>query len=237
MTIVYQYVSTTTCCPALQWVVEGGGGVVDTPLQSMNMLSATSSTYSGCVTGCRWFAITTKVTSPSHPYVCGIYLGPPLLRVPIGRVWEEVFLLQAWDDLKWKVILASHPCWTRKLILSTLLFNKINKQQFSLSTLERGRQNVENLSENTSQRRMVSMQSSEHFDLTFMVFSRRSFLQNRALEKEKNILRHHCAISLDYTVADHSSQPISVWEIAQLLKQKYLRVYFKIKCLWPLFSV
>ena len=90
--------------------------------------------YGGCGTGCRWFAITTKVNSPSHPYVCCIYLAPPLLRVPIGRVWGEVFLLQAWDDLKWKVIPASHPCWTRQLILSTLLFNKINKQQFGERT-------------------------------------------------------------------------------------------------------
>ena len=98
----------------------GGGKVVDTPLQFMNMLSTNSSMYSGCGTGCRWFAITTKVTSPSHPYVCGIYLAPPLLRVPIGRVWGEVFLLQAWDDLKWKVIPASHPCWTRKLLLYQL---------------------------------------------------------------------------------------------------------------------
>ena len=78
----------------------GGGQVVDYPLQSMNMLSTNSSMYSGCETGCGWFAITTKVTSPSHPYVCNIYLAPPLLRVPIGRVWGEVFLLQAWDDLK-----------------------------------------------------------------------------------------------------------------------------------------
>ena len=33
---------------------------------------------------------------------------------------------------------------------------------------------------------VISLQSSEHFDLTFMVFSRRSFLHNIALEKEKN---------------------------------------------------
>ena len=216
---MYQYVSTTTCCPALQWVwcgkVGGGGGqVVDTPLQSINMLSTNSSMYSGCGTGCRWFAIKTKVTSPFHPYVCNIYLAPPLLRVPIGRVWGEVFLLQAWDDLKWKVIPASHPCWTRKLLLSTLLFNKINKQQFSLSTLERGRQNVENLSETMSRRRMVLLQSSEHFDLIFMVFSRRRFLQNRALDKEKNTLRHYRVISLVCTLTDHSSQPINVGEIA-----------------------
>ena len=71
---------------------------------------------------------------------------------------------------------------------------------------------------------MVSLQSSEHFDLTFMVFSRRRFLQNRGLEKEKNTLRHHHAISLVYTLADHSSQPIRAGEIAQLLKQIYSRV-------------
>ena len=203
----------------------GGGKVVDTPLQFMNMLSTNSSMYSGCGTGCRWFAITTKVTSPSHPYVCGIYLAPPLLRVPIGRVWVEVFLLQAWDDLKWKVIPASRPCWIRQLLLSTFLFNKINKQQFSLSTLERGRQNVENLSETMSRRRMVLLQSSEHFDLIFMVFSWRRFLQNRALDKERNTLRHHRVICLVYTLTDHSSQPVSVWEIAQLLKQIYSRVF------------
>ena len=180
----------------------------------MNMLSTNSSMYGGCGTGCRWFAITTKVNSPSHPYVCCIYLAPPLLRVPIGRVWGEVFLLQAWDDLKWKVIPASHPCWTTKLLLSTLLFNKINKQQFSLSTLERGRQNVENLSETMSRRRMVLLQSSEHFDLIFMVFSRRLSLQNRGLAKETNNLRHHRVISLVCTLTDHSSQPISVGEVA-----------------------
>ena len=153
-----------------------------------------------------------KFSLPS--YVCCIYLAPPLLRVPIGRVWGEVFLLQAWDDLKWKVIPASHPCWTTKLLLSTLLFNKINKQQFSLSTLERGRQNVENLSETMSRRRMVLLQSSEHFDLIFMVFSRRLSLQNRGLAKETNNLRHHRVISLVCTLTDHSSQPISVGEIA-----------------------
>ena len=71
---------------------------------------------------------------------------------------------------------------------------------------------------------MVSLQSSEHFDLTFMVFSRRSFLQNRALDKEKNTLRHHHVIFLVYTLADHSSQPISAGEIAHLLKQICSRV-------------
>ena len=98
--------------------------------------------------------------------------------------------------------------------ISTLLFNKINKQQFSLSTLERGRQNVENLSETMSRRRMLLLQSSEHFDLIFMVFSWRRFLQNRAVDKEKNTLRHHCVISLVCTLTDHSSQPINVGEIA-----------------------
>ena len=100
------------------------------------------------------------------------------------------------------------------MILSTLLFNKINKQQFSLSTLERGRQNVENLSETMSRRRMVLLQSSEHFDLIFMVFSRRRFLQNRAVDKEKKTLRHHRVICLVCTLTDHSSQPINVGEIA-----------------------
>ena len=76
---------------------------------------------------------------------------------------------------------------------------------------------------------MVSLQSSEYLDLTFMVFSRRRFLQNRALDKEKNTLRHHRAISLVYTLADHSSQPISAGEIAQLLKQIYSRVFLKIQ--------
>ena len=71
---------------------------------------------------------------------------------------------------------------------------------------------------------MVSLQSSEHFDLSFMVFSRRSFLQNRALDKEKNTLRHHHVIFLVYTLADHSSQPISAGEIAHLLKQICSRV-------------
>ena len=61
---------------------------------------------------------------------------------------------------------------------------------------------------------MVSLQSSEYLDLTFMVFSRRRFLQNRGLDKEKNTLRHHRAISFVYTLADHSSQPISAGEIA-----------------------
>ena len=61
---------------------------------------------------------------------------------------------------------------------------------------------------------MVSLQSSEYLDLTFMVFSRRRFLQNRGLDKEKNTLRHHRAFSLVYTLADHSSQPISAGEIA-----------------------
>ena len=62
-----------------------------------------------------------------------------------------------------------------------------------------------------------------------MVFSRRRFLQNRALEKEKNTLRHHRVISLVYTLADYSSQPISAGEIAQLLKQIYSRVFYKIQ--------
>ena len=46
------------------------------------------------------WGIVKESTSPSHPYVCCIYLAPSLLRVPIGRVLGEVFLLQAWDDLK-----------------------------------------------------------------------------------------------------------------------------------------
>ena len=39
-------------------------------------------------------------TSPSHSYTYGIYLAPPLLRVPIGQLWVEVFLLQAWNGIK-----------------------------------------------------------------------------------------------------------------------------------------
>ena len=41
-----------------------------------------------------------KVTPPSHPYTYRVYLALPLQRVPLGRVWGEVFLLQAWDDLR-----------------------------------------------------------------------------------------------------------------------------------------
>ena len=62
---------------------------------------------------------------------------------------------------------------------------------------------------------MVLLQSSEHFDLIFMAFSRRRFLQNRALDKEKNTLRHYRVISLVCTLTDHSSQPITeIGEIA-----------------------
>ena len=48
---------------------------------------------------------------------------------------------------------------------------------------------------------MDSLQSSEHFDLTFMVFSLRRSLQNRALEKEKNTLRYHRVVFLVYTLS------------------------------------
>ena len=144
-----------------------------------------------CGTEYRWFAIKTKVLLPPIP----THIVFTLRRLVWGcRLWVEVFLLQAWDGLKWKVIPASHPSWTRNWMQSHLLFgNKINKQQFSLARLERGRENVENSSETMSWRGMVSLQSSEHFDLTFMVFSRWRFLQNRGLDKEKNTLRHHRA--------------------------------------------
>ena len=42
-------------------------------------------------------------------------------------------------------------------------------------------------------------------------------------------MRHHRVITLVYILANYSSQPISARDIAQLLKQIYSRVFYKIQ--------
>ena len=135
----------------LVWESSRGGQVVESPLQSMNMLSTASSMYGGC--GKEYRGLQSNQKYFPLPFLHIWYL--PCAASSEGAewtyVWVEVFLLQAWDGSKLKIILASHPSWTRNWMLSHLLFgNKINKQQFSLARLERGRENVENSSETMS---------------------------------------------------------------------------------------
>ena len=63
---------------------------------------------------------------------------------------------------------------------------------------------------------------------SFDVHLRRSFSENRALEKEKTKLRHHHVISMVCTLIEQRSSPISAREIAQLLKK------FAVNSFWTL---